>query len=95
MPAPAEEAQKTRSTQHSRRSRATSMLSSHRENSQATDPSGLATHSKSSCVPCAYLAAKSTIGNKPSQPSTSTFTLWRVEYGKSTAGGTWSSVHAR
>ena len=53
----------------------------------------MATHSKSSCVPLTYLTAKMTIGNRPSQPSTSTFTLCAVEYGKSGFGGMCRSVH--
>ena len=48
------------------------MLSSQREKSHAIEESGFATHSKSSCVPLAYLTAKIAMGKIPSQPSTST-----------------------
>eukprot|EP00001_Collodictyon_triciliatum_P047990 08591_1 len=74
VPATADAPQKVLRIQHSRRSRATSMLRSQREKSQAIDDKGLAIHSKSSCVPLAYLTANSTIGNRPSHPSTRTLT---------------------
>jgi hypothetical protein len=71
------------------------MLRIQREKSHASAASGFATNSKSSCVPLAYLAAKTIIGKIPSQPRSITLTECRVEYGNSSHVGMWRSVHAR